>query len=103
MKLLIFAIYDSATEAYMRPWYMQTEAAAMRTFTDICSDADHEMAKNPHDYTLMTLGSWNDNDGSFSPEIPRKLLTALEAVARSRQVDKAQLAKLDDEVTKCDQ
>jgi hypothetical protein len=88
MNLNIYSIYDTATAAYMRPFYMQSDAAAVRSFSDLAVSADHEIANHPGDYSLVRIGVWNDSNGQTTPEDPSTLITGLEAVAASRQVVK---------------
>lgn len=99
MKLKIYSIYDRGTEAYMRPWYAQADNAAIRAFIDTGLDATHEIARHPEDYTLMRIGVFDDNSGEITPEIPKKLLTGLEAIAEARKVDKAQLEAFDESLS----
>lgn len=91
MKLNMYAIYDSAIEAFMRPFFLQADGQASRMFTDICTDAEHEVGRHPECYTLMRIGVWDDQDGATAVEIPSKILSGLEAVANSRKIDNGQL------------
>jgi hypothetical protein len=58
----------------------------LRAFTDIATDADHQIGKHPEDYSLYRLGTWNDNKGEISPLEKECLATAQEVVASSRKV-----------------
>lgn len=64
MKLNMYCIYDTATGVYLRPFFMQSDGQATRSFKDIATDADHEIGKHPEDYSLHRIGvfdirSWN--------------------------------------------
>jgi len=88
MKLNIYSIFDSAAGAYTRPFFLQSDAQAIRTFTDIASDADHEIGKHPEDYALCRIGIFNDADAKLTPESVETLITALEAYSSARNLKK---------------
>ena len=86
MKLNAYTIYDVASGVYMRPFFSQADGQAIRGFKDIATDADHEVGKHPEDYTLYRIGDFNDTNGLLRGEELEKLMTGLEAVSQSRQV-----------------
>ena len=94
MILFAYSIYDTASGAYMRPFMMQSDGQAIRSFTDIAMDAEHEIGKHPEDYALFRIGQFNDNKGELVGEDRECLITALEAVAKTRRVDADQQADL---------
>lgn len=61
MKLNAYCIYDTATAAYMRPVFMQSDGQAIRTFIDIATSADSDIGKHPEDYSLVRIGIWWDS------------------------------------------
>ena len=76
MKYLMFAIYDSKAEAYMRPWMMQTEALAVRAFADMANDPEHNIGQHPEDYHLVEVGTWSENKGIIlGLDAPRTVIT----------------------------
>lgn len=87
MKLNAYAIYDMAAVAYMRPFFLQTDAQAERMFTDLAIDADHPVGQHPGDYSLIRIGSFNDSNGQFEDASNETVCTGLEAVARSRAIE----------------
>lgn len=99
MKLFIYSIYDTAAAGYMRPFFQQSDAQAVRIFSDLSIEAGHELAKHPEDYSLFRLAMFDDNDGKIESLHPECLITGLEAVAKSRQVNPQQLQAFDDEVS----
>lgn len=86
MKLNIYAIYDTAAAMYNRPFFGPADGSAIRQFSDLCVSADHELGKHPEDYSLVRLGTWDDNTAKFSLEDKETLITGNEAVAASRNV-----------------
>ena len=95
MRLHIFAIYDSAAGAYMRPFFTRSDPEALREFGNLCNNADHPIGAHPEDYSLCRIGSWDDVSGHINGEKPVTLRTALEAYAQSREIDPKQLLMLD--------
>lgn len=95
MKLNIYSIYDTATGAYMRPFFAPADGMATRSFKDIATDATHEVGKHPEDYSLWRLGIFDDNKGTITPEDRECLCTALELVALSRKIEPGQLDAFD--------
>ena len=85
MRLNIYTIFDVASGAYMRPFYAASDGQAIRSFTDISQDADHEIGKHPEDYSLFRIGTYDDNKGELHPEDKQCLATALEVVASARE------------------
>lgn len=81
MRMFIYTIFDSAAGAYMRPFFMQSDGQAMRAFTDIACDAEHDIGKHPEDYSLCRIGMFEDGKGQVIGENVECLATALEVVA----------------------
>ena len=95
MIMFAYSIYDVASQAYMRPFFMMSDGQAIRTFTDIATDADHEIGKHPEDYTLFRIGQFNDNTGEMVGQSPEKIATALERVASTRMVDQDKMDEME--------
>jgi len=87
MKLNAYTIFDVASGVYMRPFFTQADGQAIRGFKDIAMDATHEVGKHPDDYTLYRFGTFDDTEGTMKGTKLKKLITGLECVAESRQVD----------------
>lgn len=63
MKLLVFSVFDSKAEAYLRPYFAETKGLAVRAFRDASNDPTHEMCKHAADYTLFEIGSFDPITG----------------------------------------
>lgn len=99
MRLNVYAIYDTASKAYMRPFFLQSDGQAVRMFTDIAQDADHEIGKHPEDYSLFRIGTYDDQKGRLHPEDRECLATALELVALAKEKALANLDNFDAQVS----
>ncbi len=81
MQHIICSIYDTAIQAYMRPYTAQTPGEATRMFTDEVQRPDSPMGKHPEDYALFQLAEFNDNEGTItSPLTPLCLAKAHEVL-----------------------
>lgn len=81
MKMNVYSIFDTATKAYMRPFFMQADGQAMRAFSDLVADRDHDVGRHPEDYSLMRIGVWDDQTAKYAAEEPDSLLTGLQVLA----------------------
>ena len=99
MRLNVYSVFDVASGVYMRPFFMQSDGQAMRSFSDIAQDAEHDIGKHPEDYSLFRIGHYDDNKGSLVGEAPECLATALEVVAAARRVSRENLEEFDAEVS----
>jgi len=72
MMQKIFAIYDEKAKAYLPPFFLPQRGMAIRTFSDCVNSPDHQFGAHPHDYTLFSLGEFNDSDAEIL--LDRKLI-----------------------------
>ena len=63
------AIYDKATEAYMRPFQCLTIAQGLRMFEDLFNDPSHDVSRHPEHFSLWKLANFDDQNGEFSPDL----------------------------------
>jgi len=79
MEHKIFSIYDQKAYAYLPPFTLPTAAMAERTFMDCVNASDHAFGRNPADYTLFELGTYDDTKGLISPyEVVRTIGNGIE-------------------------
>ena len=85
MLIEIYAIRDTASEGFARPFFFQSEAMAVRSFCAAMTGGDEAMASNPDDFTLYRIGSYNDESGIIEGHDPVRVITGFEAVAEGRK------------------
>ncbi len=78
MKYQIYAIYDTAVESYMSPFFVKTKAEALRGFNDAANDTSTPIGKHPECYHLFMLGEYTDHNGDLRNQPPESIMTALE-------------------------
>lgn len=62
----IFTVYDSKAGYYFAPLFYITSGEAIRAFGDVVNDTDHIIGRNPTDFSLFDLGSFDEFTGVFS-------------------------------------
>ena len=62
MKLEIFSVYDSIAKAFLPPFLMVNQAAAIRIFKACANSTDHQFGKFPTDYVLFHVGTFDDEN-----------------------------------------
>lgn len=62
----IFAIYDNKAEAFMQPFYATTVGLALRIFADNVANPESIMHKNPNDFVIYEIGSFDDSTGEVA-------------------------------------
>lgn len=83
MILICCAVYDSAVQAFSRPFFVPHIGAATRGFTDEVNNPQSEISKHADDYILFELGEWDDANGKFI-----KLLDSPRQVTRGKDLVK---------------
>lgn len=89
MKLLMFAVHDRVTEAFGSPFTAQTEAEAKRMFLTAAQDPDTNLFKNPDDFSLYHIGSFNNAGGELVPQSPLVYLCGAGQLSNVRKISHA--------------
>lgn len=59
----IYAVYDNKAKAWLDPFVSINNAVAQRHFANGANQEGTQLNKNPEDYTLYHVGTWNDDTG----------------------------------------
>lgn len=73
MQTEIYTIYDTKAQIYNKPFHQQNKAVALRTATDLANDPNSEIAKNPEDYIMFYLGTYDDQTAKHDLTEPEVL------------------------------
>lgn len=77
MKTKITAVYDQKSKLFMFAAFTRTSADATRAFTQAVNDKDTMLSRNPEDFQLYELGSFDDETGKVeSLDRPEKIVDA---------------------------
>ena len=68
MQLVCFTVFDSAVGAHIMPFFMRSNGEAVRAFTAEVNNPQSNIFKSPKDFTLLRIGTFDDNTGVFEPE-----------------------------------
>lgn len=82
MKLEVFSVMDAAVGAFMQPFFCRSRGEAIRSFSEACNDPKTGFHKNAADYTLFSVGSWDDGSATFDCAPPVRIVSALEVVVK---------------------
>ncbi len=86
MKVQCYAIFDSCSGIYEKPFFSTTDALVKREFQDVATTDDHPIAKHPEHYSLWRLGVFNNENGDLQDEANECLWTAIEAISQTQVV-----------------
>lgn len=73
MILLCFSLFDSKASIYTTPFMMAHRGQAVRAMMDLVQDPNTVPGKHPADFSLMLLGSFDDQSGIFTSLQPEHL------------------------------
>lgn len=80
MQMTIYAIRDSKTEMYNRPFYAVAEGEAVRNFTDLVNDPTTTPGRHPADFALYRIGSYDDVSALIEGHSPVCIVTGNECL-----------------------
>lgn len=63
MKHRCFSVWDDKAKAFIIPFFFPEAGQAVRAFRDCVRDSGHAFGRNPHDYSLFTIGAFDDGAG----------------------------------------
>lgn len=67
----LFTIHDQKAKAYLPPSTLHQVGMAVRAFADAINDPTHAFARNPGDYTLCEIGTFDDECAKITTtEVP---------------------------------
>jgi hypothetical protein len=84
MILCNYTIYDSALEAYHQDYSLENDAIALRQFADMANE-ETQIAKNPEDYSIRRIGTFETTTGELTPEEPTCIAKAHEHVIQFKK------------------
>jgi len=90
----VFTIFDAKAEAYLPPFILPKTSMAKRTFADCVNSKDHQFGAHPEDYTLFTIGTFDDETAQYNLLLtPESLGLGVEYVINSPEVENSKAEK----------
>lgn len=71
-------MHDIKAEAYLQPFFAQTDGLAIRMFQAAANDQEHQFWKYAEDYTLFNIGVWDEKNGVLHSSTKEPLGTAIQ-------------------------
>jgi len=87
MKLDMMAIYDQASRAFLPPFFVASEALAMRELRDLSlKNPDHNFVRHADQYTLFLLGDFDNETGLTTVKSSPSSLGTLQVIFNLREL-----------------
>nr|QJB19119.1 MAG: nonstructural protein [Microvirus sp.] len=67
MQLVALSVFDLKGEFFFPPFFARNEQEGRRSFMNLCRDKSTNIGLNPDDFNLLSIGSFDDSTGLFSP------------------------------------
>jgi len=87
MKSQIYAIFDTCSGIYEKPFFHTADDAVKREFQDVVNTEDHPINKHPEHYSVWRLGSFDNLNGNIVDEKNECLWTGLEALSQNQEME----------------
>lgn len=95
MQLNAYAIHDVKAGIYSRPFFCVNDAVARRNFRSLVNDGESDVGRSPSDYTLFSVGYYDDSTGHLEAVGPISLGNGVEFVSVGNNVaDKPELKEV---------
>lgn len=62
-----YSVFDSKALIFGNPFYAVNDQVALRDFATASGDPGSAISKNPSDYTLFRVGTYEDDTGKLYP------------------------------------
>jgi len=95
MVQVVVAVKDVKGENFTQPWFVGTEAVAVRSFSDLVNDPERggTVHTHPEDYQLYVIATYDDNTGKFTcPETPKHLVTGSSVKKEKPMLDRSRIS-----------
>ncbi len=86
MKVQCYAIFDTCSGIYEKPFFHTADDAVRREFQDVATAADHAISRHPEHYSVWRLATFDNQTGKITNEPNECLWTAIEAISQSQNV-----------------
>jgi hypothetical protein len=97
MNLNIYAIYDKIQKNFHTPMYQHNDGAMLRSIQQAVNDKESFLFKNPQDYAVYRVGTWDDNGVLEGMKDNIKVVEVVELVDHAK-IDEGELDMLASEL-----
>lgn len=78
----VFALHDSAANAFAMPLFYASEGLAVRALSDAVNGGNKEISAHPQDYKLYCIGNYDPVTGVLTGKGPEMVVGAAALVAK---------------------
>lgn len=71
MKLPVIAVFDKKLGVYERPFVVRMSGEAIREWDIVRKDTNTKIGKNPEDFDLFQIGTYDDELGTLENAQPK--------------------------------
>lgn len=75
MNMTAASVYDSKAKTFSPPMFFRTAAEAVRSFGSAVQDKTGAIGQYPADYSLVQVGTFDDETAELHPVAPIRILT----------------------------
>lgn len=68
MTKKVFSVYDEKAEAFLQPFFVDTNGLAIRSISECLTDPNHMFSKHSSDFSLFLLGEFDDSTGIMTAD-----------------------------------
>ncbi|AJK28326.1 putative nonstructural protein [Eel River basin pequenovirus] len=87
MKVKLYCVLDNASGVYDGPVPNHNDGVALRAFTNIATNPEHPVGRNPECFSLWRVGEWNDATAEIIPEPKHCVAYAIDIIPRDNNGD----------------
>lgn len=70
MRWMVFSVHDQVADVWTNPMVDFNEATAERKFANSIEEPDHQFHRNPEDFALYCIGTYDDTSGELEGRMP---------------------------------
>ena len=101
LNLKCYTVFDAAASAFITPFFLPTDAMAIRVFKDSANDPTHMFCRHAQDYELYRIGDFNPNNGVVRPQLVKQhLASAISLRDLPEPQERADLFSIEDAVVR---
>jgi len=80
MIKLVCCVLDKTLGIHAHPFVAHNEGSAIRDFGHACRDPNSALNKSPSDFSLVSIGEFDDETGSLTPHNHKLLAQAVQFI-----------------------
>lgn len=85
MLLNAYTLFDHKALVYSPPFFVNTDAAAIRMVSDVAGDLNTQVGRHPADFQLFCVGTFSDANASMEPVLPIRHVIDVVALVQVQQ------------------